>query len=137
MRFSTVFTCLFAAALSGCGAQKAANANKPAAAGEEPQIAFVAADDSELESLWTRKTGVDWPSFLGPTGDSKSPETGILTDWPEFAHVPLAQVRAAMRGPVLFDGRNVMSKAEAEAAGFAYLGVGRVARSPRRRRSDQ
>lgn len=27
--------------------------------------------------------GVDWPRFLGPTGDSKSPETGILTDWPE------------------------------------------------------
>ena len=61
----------------------------------------------------------------------------ILTDWPEFAHAPLAQVRAAMRGPVLFDGRNVISKAEAEEAGFAYLGVGRVARSPRRRRSDQ
>jgi outer membrane protein assembly factor BamB len=27
--------------------------------------------------------GVDWPRFLGPTGDGKSPETGILTDWGE------------------------------------------------------
>jgi len=26
-------------------------------------------------------TGVDWPGFLGPGGDSKSPETGILTEW--------------------------------------------------------
>lgn len=26
-------------------------------------------------------TGVDWPRFLGPTGDSKSPETGIETNW--------------------------------------------------------
>ncbi|MFH1920410.1 MAG: PQQ-binding-like beta-propeller repeat protein [Planctomycetota bacterium] len=25
--------------------------------------------------------GVDWPRFLGPSGDSKSPETGIATDW--------------------------------------------------------
>jgi len=25
--------------------------------------------------------GVDWPRFLGPTGDNKSPETGIATDW--------------------------------------------------------
>jgi len=25
--------------------------------------------------------GVDWPRFLGPTGDGKSPEVGILTDW--------------------------------------------------------
>ncbi len=27
--------------------------------------------------------GVDWPCFLGPTGDGKSPETGIVTDWGE------------------------------------------------------
>ncbi len=26
--------------------------------------------------------GSDWPCFLGPTGDSKSTETGILTKWP-------------------------------------------------------
>jgi outer membrane protein assembly factor BamB len=26
--------------------------------------------------------GTDWPSFLGPTGDSKSSERGILTRWP-------------------------------------------------------
>jgi outer membrane protein assembly factor BamB len=25
----------------------------------------------------------DWPSFLGPNRDSKSAETGILTDWPD------------------------------------------------------
>ena len=30
-----------------------------------------------------KASGVDWPRFLGPTGDSKSPETGISTDWPE------------------------------------------------------
>jgi outer membrane protein assembly factor BamB len=27
--------------------------------------------------------GVDWPGFLGPAHDGKSPETGILTDWGE------------------------------------------------------
>jgi UDPglucose 6-dehydrogenase len=61
----------------------------------------------------------------------------ILTDWPEFREVPLSQVKSAMRGSVLFDGRNVLSKAEAESVGFAYLGVGRVARVPNRRRTDQ
>src|SRR5262245_29221874 len=25
--------------------------------------------------------GTDWPSFLGPTGDSRSSEKGILTNW--------------------------------------------------------
>lgn len=32
--------------------------------------------------LWTRKDGVDWPTFLGPTHNGASPEKGILTKWP-------------------------------------------------------
>lgn len=46
-----------------------------------PTLTAAAADPLPAD-LRTRKTGVDWPSFLGPTGDSKSPETGILTKWP-------------------------------------------------------
>ncbi len=49
----------------------------------------------------------------------------ILTDWDEFRDVPLAQVRAAMDGDVLFDGRNVLSAADAEEHGFTYVGIGR------------
>lgn len=33
--------------------------------------------------LRTRKIGSDWPSFLGPTGDSVSAEKGIITPWPK------------------------------------------------------
>ena len=46
-----------------------------AAAADEP------AKDALPADLGTRKAGVDWPSFLGPTGDGKSPEKGILTKW--------------------------------------------------------
>ena len=60
----------------------------------------------------------------------------ILTEWPEFAELPLGQVREQMRGSVLFDGRNVRTQADAETHGFAYLGVGRTATLQRRRRSD-
>jgi outer membrane protein assembly factor BamB len=44
---------------------------------------FAADQDRETlpKNLGTRQTGVDWPSFLGPTGDGKSPEKGILTRW--------------------------------------------------------
>ena len=43
-----------------------------------------------LPSVWadspadlrTRKNGSDWPRFLGPSGNSVSPEKGILTRWP-------------------------------------------------------
>jgi hypothetical protein len=41
-----------------------------------------------------------------------------------------------MRGRVLFDGRNVLSRATAEGFGFAYIGVGRIAKHPTRRRTD-
>ena len=37
---------------------------------------------AEVPDLGTRTRGVDWPDFLGPRRDSKSPETGIMTRWP-------------------------------------------------------
>jgi len=33
------------------------------------------------DELWTRKSGSDWPGFLGVNRDGKSPEQGILKDW--------------------------------------------------------
>jgi hypothetical protein len=50
--------------------------------------------------------------------------------------VPLDEVRAAMRGSVLFDGRNLLPREAAESAGFAYMGVGRSATPHRRRSTD-
>ncbi|HAA71224.1 MAG: hypothetical protein CMJ70_00700 [Planctomycetaceae bacterium] len=39
--------------------------------------------EGKLSNLWTRQTGQDWTTFLGPTGDSKSAETGIVAPWPK------------------------------------------------------
>jgi outer membrane protein assembly factor BamB len=36
---------------------------------------------SETARSSPRGRGVDWPRFLGPTADGKSPETGINTNW--------------------------------------------------------
>lgn len=38
-------------------------------------------DHATPRSLATRSQGSDWASFLGPSGDGKSSETGILKDW--------------------------------------------------------
>jgi outer membrane protein assembly factor BamB len=46
-------------------------------------VVSTAASAESPPDLWTRKTGSDWPRFLGPTGDGTSPETGILTTWPK------------------------------------------------------
>jgi len=41
-----------------------------------------APQDASVPDLRTRKSGDDWPGFLGPTADSKSAERGILKQWP-------------------------------------------------------
>lgn len=48
-------------------------------------LAAVAAQ-AQPPDLGTRGAGHDWPAFLGPHGDSKSDERGIVTDWK--AHPP-------------------------------------------------
>jgi outer membrane protein assembly factor BamB len=63
--------CVSLILLSGCG-----HAGPQAA---EPSTATTDAPPS----LWTRKTGDDWPIFLGSNQDSRSSETGIITKWPD------------------------------------------------------
>ena len=38
--------------------------------------------NSQIPDLRTRKSGSDWPSFLGPTGDGKSSEKFPIEPWP-------------------------------------------------------
>ena len=49
---------------------------------QNTQLSSSATDAANVPNLGTRTTGVDWPVFLGPSGNSKSPETGILKEWP-------------------------------------------------------
>ena len=49
----------------------------------------------------------------------------IATDWPEFAQLDLARLRAATRGDLLIDGRHMIEPQAARAAGFDYYAVGR------------
>ncbi|HYQ57026.1 MAG TPA: PQQ-binding-like beta-propeller repeat protein [Draconibacterium sp.] len=49
----------------------------------------------------------DWPQFLGPDGNSISPEKGILREWPESGPEVLwtANVGIGYGGPVVKDGK--------------------------------
>lgn len=51
--------------------------------------------------------------------------TVLITEWHELRNPEFARLKAAMKSPVLFDGRNVWSPEEARAAGFTYFGIGR------------
>lgn len=48
---------------------------------EQPAVAPSNAVPPETSAEETNTTGSDWPTFLGPRGDSKSTERGILTAW--------------------------------------------------------
>lgn len=48
----------------------------------------------------------------------------LVTEWDEFRGVDLAEIAKAMKGTLLFDGRNVYDPQEVRAAGLTYRGIG-------------
>ena len=50
----------------------------------------------------------------------------IVTEWPQLAGLASEEVRAAMRHPLIIDGRNLLDPDVVRAAGFAYEGIGRA-----------
>ncbi len=53
----------------------------------------------------------------------------IVTEWDELRTLASDEVRAAMRSPVIIDGRNLLDPDATRAAGFVYEGIGRAASS--------
>jgi UDPglucose 6-dehydrogenase len=49
----------------------------------------------------------------------------LVTEWPEFAALDLAELAGEMRGSLLVDGRNFLDPEAVAAAGLTYEGVGR------------
>jgi UDPglucose 6-dehydrogenase len=50
----------------------------------------------------------------------------LVTEWPEFAALPLEDIGQSMAQAILVDGRNLFDPDAARAAGFDYTGVGRA-----------
>jgi UDPglucose 6-dehydrogenase len=49
----------------------------------------------------------------------------VVTEWNEFRHPDWARLKAALKHPVVFDGRNVYPPAKLRELGFSYHGIGR------------
>jgi UDPglucose 6-dehydrogenase len=49
----------------------------------------------------------------------------LVTEWPEFGELDLAEVASRMRGRLLVDGRNFLDPHTAREAGLTYEGIGR------------
>jgi UDPglucose 6-dehydrogenase len=49
----------------------------------------------------------------------------IVTEWKAFRAPDFAAIRATLKDPAIFDGRNLYDPAQVEEAGLAYYGIGR------------
>ena len=54
----------------------------------------------------------------------------IMTEWNEFKSPAWAEIRNALRHPVIFDGRNMYEPALVAENGFVYHSIGRSVASP-------
>jgi UDPglucose 6-dehydrogenase len=48
----------------------------------------------------------------------------LLTEWNEFRYPDFEQMKAMMKEPVIFDGRNILNRRRLEETGFTYYGIG-------------
>lgn len=49
----------------------------------------------------------------------------LVTEWDEFADLPLEEMKKLMRHPLIIDGRNFLDPQKVRDAGFTYEGIGR------------
>ena len=50
----------------------------------------------------------------------------LVTEWAQYKQVDFKKLKATVKAPVLFDGRNHLDPAALKALGFSYAGVGRA-----------
>ncbi len=51
----------------------------------------------------------------------------VVTDWNQFRNPDFERIKAALKAPVIFDGRNLYASKDMSASGFAYFCMGRPA----------
>ena len=76
-----------------------------------------------------RRFGEDTPNLMYCANPMEAAESAaallILTEWPEFLELDLAQVRESMSTPLIVDGRNLLNPDAVRALGFEYHSIGR------------
>ena len=108
------------AASSSTSCWRAARASRPTIRSPSPKR-------GELESTWPDARGADrLPARLADRGRCEGADAlVIVTEWKAFRSPDFERIKAALKQPVIFDGRNLYDPAAMRAAGFEYFAVGR------------
>jgi len=80
--------------------------------------------------LKTQKSGIfpDEAVFFAPNPYDAAKDADavlVLTEWEEFASLDLEQLKAALKHPIMVDGRNLYQPQTMSEMGFTYISVGR------------
>jgi UDPglucose 6-dehydrogenase len=90
--------------------------------------ATVSVHDPVAMELAKRQLGERVRYFESPYAAAEGADALFLvTEWNEFRQPDFARIKKAMRGAVLFDGRNIWNAGRVKEIGFTYYGVGRGA----------
>ncbi len=58
----------------------------------------------------------------------------VCTEWPQYREIDLAKVKATLRVPLIFDGRNCLDRTRAEELGMTLIGIGKQRIGPQTKR---
>ena len=98
------------------------HAHDPVATAEARRV--VALDLMDAPQCLERIRYADKPLDALPGADALV----IMTEWKAYRSPNLTALKAAMKTPVIFDGRNLYEPEFMAAAGFQYAGIGRNTR---------
>ena len=72
--------------------------------------------------------GVPGLAFVDSAADALTGADALLlvTEWKEFRTPDFEHIKATLKQPVVFDGRNIWEPALMTALGLEYHGIGRV-----------
>ena len=87
-------------------------------------------DPVAIEEARRQLRGIDFSeSILDAVRDADA--AVIVTEWEHLRELASADVRDAMRNPLIVDGRNMLDPEATRASGFVYEGIGRASSSLR------
>lgn len=84
-------------------------------------------DPKAMEKARLLPIGSKVEFFDSPEAAAEGAEAVVIaTEWPEYAQVDFSAVRAKLRAPLIFDGRNLLDPGTMQRHGLVYHGIGRA-----------